>query len=269
MLKNIYLKLERNHRKHKDRKETSRKHFIKLAAATAAKSLQSYPTLCDPIDGSPPGSPVPGILQARTLEWVAISFSNAWKWKVKSLSRVRFFTTPWTAAYQAPPSMGFSRQESWSGLPLPYTNYIVNNYIHLLKIPLIWYFKCLQKTFKTNRFRKLKRKVKWKWQSLSPVDSLLPHGLHSPCNSPGQNTRVGSCSLLQGIFPTQGWNPGLPLWRWIIYQLSQQRSPRILEWVAYPFSRGSSQPRNWTRDSWIAGGSLPAELSGKPLKRKR
>ena len=76
--------------------------------------------LCDPIDSSPPGSPVPGILQARTLEWVAISFSNGWKWKVKvkSLSHVRPLGTPWTAAYQAPPSMGFSRQEYWSGLPL-------------------------------------------------------------------------------------------------------------------------------------------------------
>ena len=90
-------------------------------AAAAAKSPQSCPTLCDPIDGSPPGSPVPGILQARTLEWVAISFSNAWKWKVKgkSLSRVWVLATPWAAAYQAPPSMGFSRQEYWSGVPLP------------------------------------------------------------------------------------------------------------------------------------------------------
>ena len=90
-------------------------------AAAAAKSLQSCATLFDPIDGSPPGSPIPGILQARTLEWVAISFSNAWKWKVKvkSLSRVRPSATPWTAAYQAPPSMGFSRQEYWSGVPLP------------------------------------------------------------------------------------------------------------------------------------------------------
>ena len=81
------------------------------AAAAAAKSLQSCPTLCDPIDGSLPGSPIPGILQARTLEWVAISFSNAWKWKVKgkSLSLVRRLATPWTAAYQAPPAMGFSR----------------------------------------------------------------------------------------------------------------------------------------------------------------
>ena len=86
-----------------------------------AKSLQSCPTLCDSIDGSPPGSPIPGILQARTLEWVAISSSNAWKWKVKVklLSRVQLLATPWTAAYQAPPSMGFSRQEYWSGLPLP------------------------------------------------------------------------------------------------------------------------------------------------------
>ena len=78
-------------------------------------------TLCDPIDGSPSGSPVPGILQARTLEWVAISFSNAWKWKVKgkSLIHVQLFTTPWTATHQAPLSMGFSRQEYWSGVPLP------------------------------------------------------------------------------------------------------------------------------------------------------
>ena len=89
--------------------------------AAAAKSLQSCPTLCNPIDGSPPGFPVHGILQARTLEWVAISFSNAWKWnvKVKSLSRIRLLATPWTAAHQAPPSMGFSRQEYWSGVPLP------------------------------------------------------------------------------------------------------------------------------------------------------
>ena len=91
------------------------------AAAAAAKSLQLCPTLCDPIDGSPLGSSVPGILHARILEWVAISFSNAWKCKVKekSLSRVWLFMTPWSAAFQAPPSMGFSRQEYWSGLPLP------------------------------------------------------------------------------------------------------------------------------------------------------
>ena len=96
-------------------------NYILSIHTAAAKSLHLCLTLCDPIDGSPPGSPVPGILQARTLEWVAISFSNAWKWKVKvkSLSRVQLFMTPLTAAHQAPPSMGFSRQEYWSGVPLP------------------------------------------------------------------------------------------------------------------------------------------------------
>ena len=95
--------------------------FLHNHSAAAAKSLQSCPTLCDRTDGSPPGSPVPGLLQARTLEWVAISFSNAWKWKVKVkfLSCVQPWATPWTAAFQAPPSMGFSRQEYWSGVPLP------------------------------------------------------------------------------------------------------------------------------------------------------
>ena len=89
--------------------------------AAAAKSLQSCLTLCDPIDSSPPGSPIPGILQARTLEWVAISFSSKWKWKVKVklLSRVRLFATPWTVAHQSPPSTGFSRQEYWSAVPFP------------------------------------------------------------------------------------------------------------------------------------------------------
>ena len=126
---------------------------VGAAAAAAAKSLQSCLTLCDPTDSSPPGSAIPGILQARTLEWVAISFSNVWKWKVKvkSLSHVRLFATPWTAAHQAPCPRdflgkstgvrchcllrvdtcytvinnqaplpkGFSRQEHWSGVPLP------------------------------------------------------------------------------------------------------------------------------------------------------
>ena len=108
-----------------------KKYIIITTAAAAAKSLQSCPTLCYPIDGSPPGSAVPGILQARTLEWVAISFSNAWKWKVKvkSLSRVWPSATPWTATYQAPPSTKFSRQEYWSGLPLP-SPIIAINQIH-------------------------------------------------------------------------------------------------------------------------------------------
>ena len=95
--------------------------FPDISVCPAVAAAKSCPSLCDPIDGSPPGSPVPGILQARTLEWVAISFSIVWKWKVKvkSLSRIQLLATPWTAAYQAPPSMGFSRQEYWSGVPLP------------------------------------------------------------------------------------------------------------------------------------------------------
>ena len=95
-----------------------------------AKLFQSCPTLCDPIDGSPPGSAAPGILQARTLEWVAISFSNAWKWKVKvkSLSRVRLVATPWTAAHQAPPPMEFSRQEYWSGVAIAFSSFVTVGY---------------------------------------------------------------------------------------------------------------------------------------------
>ena len=95
------------------------KRLSKVIPAAAAKSFQSCPTLCNHTDGSPIGSSVPGILQGRLLEWVAISFSNAWKWKVKvkSLSCVRLLATPWTVAHQAPPSMRFSRQEYWSELP--------------------------------------------------------------------------------------------------------------------------------------------------------
>ena len=100
------------------------KRFLGYSLLSAIRMMSSAcccccPTLCDPIDSSLPGSSILGILQARTLEWVAISFSNAWKWKVKvkSLSHVQPFTTPWTAAYQDPPSMGFSRQEYWSGMP--------------------------------------------------------------------------------------------------------------------------------------------------------
>ena len=145
------------------------------AAAAAAKSLQSCPTLCNPMDGSPPGSAVPGILQARTLEWVAISFSNAWKWKVKvkSLSHVWLFSTPWTAACQTPPSMGFSRQEYWSGVPLPspLSRLVVSNSL--------------------------------------PPHRLWPTRLLCPCDFPGKNTRVSCHFLLQEISLTQGSNSQL------------------------------------------------------------
>ena len=112
-----------------------------IFTAAAAKSRQSCPTLWDPRDGSPPGSPVPGILQARTLEWVAVSFSNAWKWKVKvkSLSHVRLLATPWTAVYQAPLSMGFSRQEYWSGVPLPSPTYLLRT--HYLPSAGDWHWR--------------------------------------------------------------------------------------------------------------------------------
>ena len=112
------------------------------AAAAAAKLLQSCPTLCDPIDGSSPGSPILGILQARTLEWVAISSSNAWEWKVKvkSLSHVRLLETPWTTAYQAPPSMGFSRQD-WSGVPLPSPQSYPYKYVFFKFFPHLIYYR--------------------------------------------------------------------------------------------------------------------------------
>ena len=108
------------------------------------RSLQSCPTLCDSIYGSPPGSPVPGILQARTLEWVAISLSNAWKWKVKvkSLSRVQLFETPWTAAYQALLSMGFSRREYWSRVPLPSPCHYLTHYKFYLILCLLSISPC-------------------------------------------------------------------------------------------------------------------------------
>ena len=156
--------------------------WIFSVAAAASKSLQSCLTLCEPIDGSPPGSPVPGIVQARTLEWVAISFSNAWKWKVKvkSLSHVWLLVTPWTSAYQAPLPMGFSRQEYWSGLPL-----------------------------------------------LSPIQGWFPLKM---------KVKVAqSCPTL--------CDP-----------MDYTVQARILEWVAVPFPRGSSQPRDWTQVFLISGG---------------
>ena len=186
----------------------------------AAKSLQSCPTLCDPIDGSPPGSPVPGILQARILEWVAISFSNEWKWKVKvkSLSHVWLPATPWTAAHQAPPSMGFSRQEHWSGVPLPSPfcaltsfkfqslPYIPSRYLLLLSMgslllnPMKLFKLCME----------CSKRQSSESESCSVMSNpLRPRGLYSLWNSPGQNSGVGNLSLLQGIFPTEGSNPDL------------------------------------------------------------
>ena len=99
-------------------------------------------------------------------------------------------------------------------------------------------------------------------------DSLRPHGLYSPWNSPGHNTGLGGCSLLQGIFPPTGSNPGLSLCRQILYQLSHQGSSRIQEWVAYPFSRVTSQPRNQTEVLALQADFLPPELPGKMSQRR-
>ena len=121
LISKMYKQLMKVNKKKKIGRRSKQTFLQRRHAAAAAKSLQSCPTLCNPINSSPLGSSVPGILQARILEWVAISFSNAWKWKVKvkSLSRAQLLATPWTGAYQAPLSIGFSRQDYWSGVPLP------------------------------------------------------------------------------------------------------------------------------------------------------
>ena len=148
-----------------------------MYAAAAAKSLQLCPTLCNPIDGSPPGPAIPGILQVRTLEWVAISFSNAWKWKVKVklLSRVRLLVTPWTAAYQAPPSMGLSRQEYWSGVPLPSPHVCI---YYLYKNLFICYLYKLFFLWVVLKFKKSSFGPKWTYlqNQTRRTDLWLPRG---------------------------------------------------------------------------------------------
>ena len=158
--------------------------YYAVCCCCSAKLIQSCPTLCDSINRSPPGSPVPGILQARTLEWAAISFSNAWKWKVKgrSLSRVRLLVTPWTAAHQAPPSMGLSRQEYWSGVPMPSPIMQYNLVVYLFYIQV--------------------SSVQFSRSFVS--DSLRPHELQPtrplhPWDFPGKSTGVGCQCLLQQI----------------------------------------------------------------------
>ena len=171
-------------------------------------------------------------------------------------SCVPLFVTPWIVACQAALSMGFSRQEDWRGLMCSSLGTTQGPNPRLLRpppalagsSPLV---PLGSPTGSAARSHSLKEES----ESCPAVsNSLQPHGLHSPGNSPGHNTGMGSLFLLQGIFPTQGLNPGLPHYRQILYQLSHQGSPRILEWVAYPFSRGSSRPRNQSRVSCIAGG---------------
>ena len=135
------------------------------------------PTLCDPIDGSPLGSAIPGILQARTLEWVAISFSSAWKWKVKvkSLRRVRLLATPWTAAHQAPPSMGFSRQEYWNGVPLP-------------SPPVIW---LPHKTQAPSEDGRSDFAVGWCWSDTEIMEEKKENGREIQCQNLGESWLIG------------------------------------------------------------------------------
>ena len=180
---------------------------------------QSCPTLCNPC------SSVRGILQARTLEWVAISFSR-----------------------------GSSRLRDWT------------------------WVACIAGRFFTDSLLSEPSGNQSESESPSVVsDSLPPYGLYSPWNSPGQTTGVGGLFLLQGIFPTQGSNLGLQHCGWILYQLSHKGSPRILEWVAYPFSSGSSQPRNRTGVSCNAGGfftnwtirEVPRTHAPTPPKKER
>ena len=159
----------------------------------------------------------------------------------QSLSRVRLFVTPWTVAHQAPLSLGFSRQEYWSGFQCLPPGELPNPGIEP-RSPALQAESLLSEPPGKQS------------ESCSVVcDSLRPPGLHSPWNSPGQNNGVDSLSILQEIFPTQGLNLGLLHCRQMLYQLSHKGSPRILEWVAYPFSKGSSQPRNRTGVSCIAG----------------
>ena len=172
-----------------------------LGPAAAAKSLQSCLTLCDPIDGSPPGSPVPGILQAKTLEWVAISFSNAWKWKgkVKLLSCVRLPATQWTAVYQAPPSMGFSRQEYWSGLPSP------SPLLALCSLNVvIWQAKKFKLEFsKTGMCRTT---------SIKHVSPFFHQCFHS-CTHPVLCWRTQSCPVLSHFLYLRGASMLWKMWR--------------------------------------------------------
>ena len=220
-----------------------------LSAAAAAATAAKCPNLCDPIDGSPPGSAIPGILQARTLEWVAISFSKAWKWKVKVkfLSHVRLLATPWTAAYQAPPSMGFFRQKYWSGVPLPSPTLSESQFRKRNK----WVFDHLKEIkffpWKLKEFISMNSQGQsWIfdfnfffffagglefavmllcrcccccccWVASVMSDSVWPHRwqltrLCRPWNSPGKNTGVGCHFLLQWCYSTVHFRTNWYVW---------------------------------------------------------
>ena len=201
----------------------------------AAKSLQSCPTLCDPINGSPPGSAIPGILQARTLEWVAISFSKVWKWKVKvkSLSCAQLLAIPWTGAFQAPPSMGFSRQEYWSGVPLP-------------SLPF-WHSKTQTHVLnKESPFQLGRGKIE---NSLSAGTECVAtrEGTTQEMIGNWRKHGVGAKSLQSCLtfFDPMDCRPPVSSVHGIL-------QARILEWVAMSSCKGSSWPRDRTHISYIS-----------------
>ena len=209
--------------------------------AATAKSLQSCPTQCDPIDGSPPGSAVPGILQARTLQWVAISFSGAWKWKgkVKSLSRVWLLVTPWAAVYQAPPSIGFSRQEYWSGLPLPSPgrlqsmgSYIIN--INSQNIPLLHF------TGKKNMVRQFAAGVFINFRS-EIFSTVTTNGKRKSWETGELSPRANATSSLSDPLPSVQGN-GLK-WSQSIQQVGQRATSLNFERSdSQAVSQGFSRP---------------------------
>ena len=181
-----------------------------MTAAAAAKSLQSCPTLCNPIDGSPPASPVPGILQARTLEWAAISFSNAWKWKVKlkSLSCAWLLATSWTAAYQAPLSMGSSRQEYWNGVPSPSPTMTESRLEHRLQnLRLFFFFHFYQDTIDIQHCISL-RWTAWSfdlhisWNNFHSIISEHP----SSHEDTKQKKKIFPCMRILWIYSTFTYN---------------------------------------------------------------
>ena len=177
-------------------------YWILLHPRDAAKSLQSCLTLCDPIDSNPPGSPISEIVQSRTLEWGAISFSNAWNWKVrvKPLSHVWLLATPWTAAYQAPPSVGFSRQEYWSGLPLgvnislscsPIAQFVKN--LPAIQETLVWFLG---------------------WEDPLKKGQVTHSSLGFPCGSAGKKKsacNAGDLSSIPGLGRSSGEGKVYPL----------------------------------------------------------
>ena len=223
-----------------------RKAGAYLDAATTAKSLQSCPTLWDPIDGSPPGSSLPGILQARALQWVAISFSNArkWKLKVKSLSCVQLFVTPWTVAYQAPPSMEFSRQQYWSARTnldntLKSRDITLLTKVHIVKamvFPVVM-FGCESWMIKKAEHQRIDAFERWHWRRLLRVP---------------QTARRSNLSILKEISPEYSLE-GLMLRLKLQYFGHLMWRTDSLEKTLMLGKTEGRRRRGWQRMRWLDG----------------